>query len=136
MTKYREILRLKSLGFSERNIALSIPCSRNTVSKVLKRAKEEGISWPLPDDTTKHLTPKIVILQQLLCIDTLEHSHRPLSVKEIAKTSRRLWRNDRALSEVLYIGLGIVLYDIRIRMTKNSAHCFIGCPIIDHRAGK
>ena len=40
MTKYREILRLSSLGFSNRNIALSVPCSRNTVSKVLKRAKE------------------------------------------------------------------------------------------------
>ncbi len=31
MTKYREILRLSSLGFSNRNIALSVPCSRNTV---------------------------------------------------------------------------------------------------------
>ncbi|SFP84782.1 hypothetical protein SAMN04487928_109135, partial [Butyrivibrio proteoclasticus] len=46
MTKYREILRLKSLGFSERNIALSVPCSRNTVSKVVKSAEEKGISWP------------------------------------------------------------------------------------------
>lgn len=36
MTKYREILRLKSLNFSERNIALSCGVSRNTVSKVLK----------------------------------------------------------------------------------------------------
>ena len=44
MTKYREILRLKSLDFSERNIALSVPCSRNTVSKVLKRAEELQIS--------------------------------------------------------------------------------------------
>ena len=35
MTKYREILRLSSLGFSNRDIALSVPCSRNTVSKVL-----------------------------------------------------------------------------------------------------
>lgn len=52
MTKYREILRLKGLGFSERNIALSVPCSRNTVSKVLKCAKERGISWPLSDSTT------------------------------------------------------------------------------------
>lgn len=52
MTKYREILRLKSLGFSERNIALSIPCSRNTVSKVLKCAEEKGVSWPLSDETT------------------------------------------------------------------------------------
>ena len=47
MTKYREILRLSSLGFSNRNIALSVPCSRNTVSKVLKRAKELNLSWPL-----------------------------------------------------------------------------------------
>ena len=52
MTKYREILRLKGLGFSERNIALSVPCSRNTVSKVLKCAEERGISWPLSDSTT------------------------------------------------------------------------------------
>ena len=52
MTKYQEILRLKGLGFSERNIALSVPCSRNTVSKVLKCAEECGISWPLSDSTT------------------------------------------------------------------------------------
>ena len=43
---------MKGLGFSERNIALSVPCSRNTVSKVLKCAKERGISWPLSDSTT------------------------------------------------------------------------------------
>ena len=52
MTKYREILRLKSLGFSDRNIALSVPCSRNTVSKVVKRAAELDLSWPLPDSQT------------------------------------------------------------------------------------
>ena len=40
MTKYREILRLKSLGFSERNIAQSCGVSRNTVAKVLKKAAE------------------------------------------------------------------------------------------------
>lgn len=38
MTKYREILRLSNLGFGNRNITLSVPCSRNTVAKVLKRA--------------------------------------------------------------------------------------------------
>ena len=52
MTKYREILRLKSLNFSERNIALSCSCSRNTVSKVLKRANELNISWPVEDSMT------------------------------------------------------------------------------------
>ena len=52
MTKYREILRLSRLGFSNRNIALSVPCSRNTVAKILKRAQELDISWPLEDNQT------------------------------------------------------------------------------------
>ena len=47
MTKYREILRLQSLGLSERNIAQSCGVSRNTVAKVLKKAAEINISWPL-----------------------------------------------------------------------------------------
>ena len=52
MTKYREILRLKSLGFSERNIAQSCGVSRNTVAKVLKKAAEIKLSWPLDFDMT------------------------------------------------------------------------------------
>ena len=36
MTKYREILRLKSLGFSERNIAQSAGVSRNTDEELLE----------------------------------------------------------------------------------------------------
>ena len=52
MTKYREIIRLKSLDFSERNIALSCSCSRNTIANVIKRAGELDISWPLDDTMT------------------------------------------------------------------------------------
>ena len=48
MTKYREILRLHSQGISQRSIAASCECSRNTVAKVLGRAEELGITWPLP----------------------------------------------------------------------------------------
>ena len=55
MAKYREILRLSSLGFSNRNIALSVPCSRNTIAKVLKRAQELDISWTLEDNKTDEL---------------------------------------------------------------------------------
>ena len=47
MTKYREILRLKSLGFSDRNIARSCSVSRNTVRRVIDKATEMDISWPL-----------------------------------------------------------------------------------------
>ena len=46
-TKYREILRQKSLGFSKRNIAHSCGVSRNTVAKVVKRTAEMNFSWPL-----------------------------------------------------------------------------------------
>ena len=52
MTKYREILRLHALKFSERNIALSCSVSRNTVSKVIKAADEKGVAWPLDDSQT------------------------------------------------------------------------------------
>ena len=47
--KYGEILRRASKGFSQRNIALNVPCSRNTVAKVLERAKELELNWPLPE---------------------------------------------------------------------------------------
>ncbi len=47
MTKYREILRLKSLGLSQQSIADSCNVSKKTVNRVLKRAKELNISWPL-----------------------------------------------------------------------------------------
>lgn len=53
MTKYHEIIRLHSLDFSARAIARSCNVSRNSVSKVLAKAKELNISWPLPDE---HLT--------------------------------------------------------------------------------
>ena len=47
MTKYREILRLSSLGISQQNIANSCNVSKKTVNRVLKRAKELNVSWPL-----------------------------------------------------------------------------------------
>lgn len=52
MTKYRDILRLNSLGLSQQNIAYSCGVSKKTVNNVLKQAKEMGISWPLEDNQT------------------------------------------------------------------------------------
>ena len=45
MTKYREILRLKHLGFSERNIARTAGVSRNTVKRVVEAANAARIDW-------------------------------------------------------------------------------------------
>lgn len=52
MTKYREILRLSSLGLSQQNIADSCGVSKKTVNRVLKRANELSISWPLDANDT------------------------------------------------------------------------------------
>ena len=69
MTKYREIIRLRSLDFSERNIALSCSVSRNTVSKVLKKADELNISWPLDETMTDDA------LESLLFPKEKSHKH-------------------------------------------------------------
>jgi transposase len=52
LTKYREILRLSSMGLSQRSIASSCQCSRNTASEVLTRANRKELTWPLPEDLT------------------------------------------------------------------------------------
>ena len=60
MTKYREILRLASLGLSQQNIADSSGVSKKTVNRVLKRARELNISWPLePNETDAVLADKL-----------------------------------------------------------------------------
>ena len=52
MTKYREILRLASLGISQQSIADSCGVSKKTVNRVLKRARELNLSWPLEPNET------------------------------------------------------------------------------------
>lgn len=75
MTKYREILSLKRLGFSDRNIAHSVSCSRNTVPRVLGKAEEHGMPWSSPDDVTdgvikKYSTRVNLLLQTVLITGT------------------------------------------------------------------
>ena len=54
MIDYREIIRLKSLKFSNVAIANSLCCSRNTVSEVLKLAGLHSLEWPVPDTLTNN----------------------------------------------------------------------------------
>lgn len=94
MTKYREILRLHSRGISGRSIAASCECSRNTVAKVLKKAEELSITWPLKQEITEKE------LEQLLFPDTakslslrrypdMEYLHKELGKAGV--TLRLLW---------------------------------------------
>ena len=61
MTKYREILRLHSLKLSQRNIALSCSVSKTTVNRILKRAAELNLSWPLNDQQTGSVLSELLI---------------------------------------------------------------------------
>lgn len=53
MTNQREILRLSALGLSQAEIASSCNCGRNTVSRTLKRAREENLTWEKAKDLTE-----------------------------------------------------------------------------------
>jgi len=48
--KIREVLRLKADGFSDRQVAHAIGSSRSTVQECVRRAREAGLSWPLPEE--------------------------------------------------------------------------------------
>ena len=52
MTNYKEILRLKHLGFSNSKIAESAMVSRTTVIKVIQRAQEIDIGWSTASSMT------------------------------------------------------------------------------------
>ena len=59
MTKYREILRLSAMGLSQQDTADSCGVSKKTVNRVLKRAKELTISWPLAPNQTDEVLAEL-----------------------------------------------------------------------------
>ena len=52
MINHREVLRLHSLKLNKEDIAASINCACSSVTRTLKRAEEEGLTW----DTARSMT--------------------------------------------------------------------------------
>jgi len=50
MRKIREVLRLSAAGLSKRQIAASLGIGPTAAGACLRRAREAGVGWPLPDD--------------------------------------------------------------------------------------
>jgi transposase len=50
MRKIRDVLRLSAAGLSKRQIAASLGIGPTAAGACLRRARDAGISWPLPDD--------------------------------------------------------------------------------------
>lgn len=93
MTDYQGILRLNAQGVSGRSIALSLSCSRNTVSRVLQAAVDRGIAWPIADTVSnreleKMLYPSVSIERDRKMPD-FEHIHKELGKSGV--TLSLLW---------------------------------------------
>jgi len=54
MTNHKEILRLKSLGLTNTDIAAACACGRNTVTRTLARAQENGLTWGKAHTMSQH----------------------------------------------------------------------------------
>lgn len=98
MTKYREIIRLTGLGFSQRDIMASCGVAQKTVVKVQKRARELSLLWPLNEAMTDTELQKPMFSHENrrltnLCLITIT-STRSCSGMESAKNSygQNTWR--------------------------------------------
>ena len=50
MRNIRDVLRLKAGGLSKRGIAASLGISATAAGDCIRRAKQAGLVWPLPED--------------------------------------------------------------------------------------
>jgi len=78
MRKIREILRLTfDVGLAAREVAKSCNVSHSTVLEYVRRAREAGLSWPLPPDMDDSALEKIVR-------GVADHPQTPARMPEIA----------------------------------------------------
>ena len=98
MTNYKEILRLYCSGdYSQREIALALGISRNTVSKCIGLAREKRISLPVPEEITNQEIEAILfpdeerkrISQSYTAPD---FSHLAEELKKPHVTKKLLWK--------------------------------------------
>lgn len=104
MTDYREILRLKSLGYSQRQIERGAHSSHHTIQAVLTAAEQLNIAWPLGDDVTNRnlhelLFPEKSSVGSVYVQPDFPHIHRELAKSGVTLTL--LWKEycDRVKDE-------------------------------------
>lgn len=85
MANYREILRLDSLHYTQRQIASSVHSSRNTIREVLDVAKKTGISWPLDDSVTNEMLMATFYPERLTATNPRKEPDYSYIHKELAR---------------------------------------------------
>lgn len=114
MDKCREILRMHNQGFSQRSIAASCGCSRNTVAKVIDRAREMEVDYS-PDTIESEweamLFPELGVQRGYKQPD-FNYIHRELAKSGV--TLRLLWNeycdSCRLAGEIPYMYTQFCLY--------------------------
>jgi len=100
MRKIRDVLRLSAAGLSKRQIAASLGIGPTSAGACLRRAREAGISWPLPDDLgdaalERHLYPApAVAAKDWRSLPDWPAVHRELRRKGV--TLQLVWEEYRA----------------------------------------
>jgi len=85
MVNYREILRLNSLRYTQRQIAASVHSSRNTVSDVIQLASDAGLSWPMDDSYTNEMLYAALYPNRLAAVNPRKEPDYNYIHKELAK---------------------------------------------------
>lgn len=85
MVDYREILRLNSLKYTQRQIAASVHSSRNTISEVIKLAAENNLGWPLDDQLTNEKVYALLYPNKLEAVNPRKEPDYNYIHKELAK---------------------------------------------------
>ena len=87
MVNYKEILRLASEGLSQRQIAVSVGHSRDTVSEFLTAAKGNNLNWPLEESVTNEQIGAILFPERHSAANTYLEPDYVYIHKELAKRS-------------------------------------------------
>ena len=63
-------MRLKAEGFSDRRMATAIGSARSTVQECVRRARDAGVTWPLPptiDEAAPHVSAGGAVVAHTNC---------------------------------------------------------------------
>ena len=119
MTKYREIIRLTGLGFSQRDIMASCGVAQKTVVKVQKRARELKLSWPLDEAMTDTELQRLMFSNE----NRVSPNKRMPDYDYIHKELLRNGVSKKLLWTEYMLTLFIVKYKCRKLQTKNVGRC-------------
>lgn len=106
MVNYREILRLRSLGYSRRQISASAHCSTHTASFVVDKASELGIKWTLDASVSNAVLDEMFHTERRTASNPRKEPDYAYVHRELAKPGFNLsllWTESTALPRLLRI---------------------------------